>query len=665
MVGELLLDKDGKLIDPNVSVSLYAPEPEIASFIAQVKKDYEQGVRVLSTPYSEFGGEGLTPLSVAERDKKAFNSYEKPPSTDPDEEWRWTGIRPITRNKIISIAGHFIATMLFPNIFAQNEQDEEDKDAANLMHDLILWNVENSNYKISYLFGVIAALVNPTAYLEVEFAEVIKLIKEKTQKGEIKMREAIDELLSGFKVHNVPMDEMLIDNPYEYELQKQRWIGRRRYVSYDDAKARFGKEKNWQFVRPGIHTVFDIPSQTFYDVVDQTNPTLVEWFVYYNRDEDLEVDFVNGIYLGEKQVERNMIKHRRVGRGIDGEPILIAVYPYVKFGYSPIDEKRFFFYKSAVNELGPQQRLVDRMWQMVMDGTFLEVIPPLAVVGNQVVNSNIYYPGAITTFSDRETTINPLRTGTNLTPGYNAMALAEKDLIDTGRTPQLPAKSGTTAFEVSREIEQSRIQLGIFGGMIGEMVVQLGLLTIDVILQHQTVGDIEEITAGNVRMKYKKFLLPNQKEEGKNVTKVIELSEEEFEGTMEESMGILEAEGGFQGDKRIYKVNPNLFRRMKFLVSINPDQLLPKNEIFDKALKLEAYDRLIQNPFVDQEAVSRDFLIEPFAKGETEKYMRKEVGMQPMMGESPARSETTRGTTPGSLVSQITGKSKLAEMIRA
>lgn len=662
MIGELTFDKTGKLVTPNASVSAYAPSVEIATFISQVKKDYELGVRNLNQSYSEFGGEGLTPLSVAERDQKSFNSYEEPISEDPDEDWRWKGVRPVVRNKIISIAGHFIATLLFPNIFAQNNQDEEDKDAANLMRDLMLWNIEQetSKYKSSYLFGVIAALVKPVAYLEVEFAEVIRNVKEKNSRGEITTREAVDELLSGFKLHNIPMDEILFDNPYEYEIQNQRFIGRRRFISWNDAKARFGKHENWKHIRPGVKTVFDIPSQTFFDITDaETNNTLIEWFQYKNRSEDIETDFINGIYVGEPKVETNLIKHRRAGIGIDGKPILFPVYNLVKFGYGVIDERRFYFYKSAVNELGPQQRLVDRMWKMVVDGTFLEVIPPLAVVGNQIVQSNIIYPGAITTFQDRETTINPLRTGTNLRAGYDSIALAEGDQNETARVPQLPAKSGTTAFEISKEIEQARRELGVFGAMIGEMVMQLGMLMIDVIIQHQTVGDVEEITAGNVRMKYKKFLLPDQKESGRNVTKIIELTNQELEGTLEESMGILDEEGGLDGEKRIYRVNPVLFRRMKFLVRIDPDQLVPKSEYFDKAMKLEAYDRLIANPLTDQEAVTRDFLVEPFAKGESAKYMKKELGMIP---EEPMMRGQKR---PNSTVSQITGNNSLADLVRA
>jgi len=127
VIGNLTFSKEGKLESPNATASLYAPPIPVQELIASVKKDYQQGVENLTRPYAEFGGEGLDPLSVNERDKKAFNSYEAPVSEDPDQNWRWQGIRPITRDKIVKIAGHFIAAMLFPSIFAQNEEDEEDR----------------------------------------------------------------------------------------------------------------------------------------------------------------------------------------------------------------------------------------------------------------------------------------------------------------------------------------------------------------------------------------------------------------------------------------------------------------------------------------------------------------------------------------------------------
>ena len=78
---------------------------------------------------------------------------------------------------------------------------------------------------------------------------------------------------------------------------------------------------------------------------------------------------------------------------------------------------------------------------------------------------------------------------------------------------------------------------------------------------------------------------------------------------LKESFKLGVKEGGKDATKRLIEVNPEMFAKMKFLIIVEMDRLLPKNEAFEKALKLEAYDRMIENPFIDQEAVTRDFLI--------------------------------------------------------
>lgn len=660
MVGELVFEK-GKLVTPNATASLYSPPEDVRVLTAQVKKDYAIGMEILHRPYSQFG-ELLSPLQVYERDLKRFNSFEEPDSLDPDENWRWKGVRPLTRNKIIGIAAHFVAALLYPNVFAQNKDDEEDRNAAEMMKDFVEYYIENSNYTISYLFGIIAALFSPVAYLNVEFVEAIQKIKERLADGTIAYKEAVDEVFSGINFNNVPMEEILVTNAFEYEFQKQRAVIRRRLIDFTEAQTRYGNHDNFKFVQPGIKVLYDATSSAFYNIIDIDNPTLVEEVIYYNRLNDLEVPFINGIYLGEEKVESNLIKHRHITQDKTGKMILVPLYPYVKFGYGPIDEKRFYFYKSAVNEFGSQQKLVDRIWQMVVNGTFLATVPPLAVTGNNIIKSNVIYPGAVTIFPDRETTITPIGTGANLATGYNLLAKAEADINETSRLPQLPAKSGTTAFEVAREEQQSRIQLGLFGMMVAEAVTQLGRLLIDVILLHQMTSEVEEITAGETRLRFRKFVMANRMEDNQKVTKIIHLTDEELNGSLGASLELLQQEGSLDSEKRIYKINPSYFRRLKWLIRVDPDQWVPKNEIFEKAFSLEGYDRMIANPFIDQETVTRDFLVEVYAKGEANKYMKKATMPLPTEG---VGERSTAANAPANLVSQITGTSPLAALLRS
>ena len=78
-------------------------------------------------------------------------------------------------------------------------------------------------------------------------------------------------------------------------------------------------------------------------------------------------------------------------------------------------------------------------------------------------------------------------------------------------------------------------------------------------------------------------------------------------------------------DTEVHEVNPAVFANRSFLITVDPEQK-NKNDKFDQAFKLEVYDRAIQNPYVDQEAITRDFLLEQLIKGEATKYMKQNMG---------------------------------------
>ena len=357
-------------------------------------------------------------------DQKAFNSYVQPKSGDPNESWRWNGVRPITHNKVMSMAAHFVAQTIFPNVFAQNDQDEEDKEAANVMKMLIEWNIRNSDYELSFLYAIVSALVNPITYLQPEYNETTQFIK----KADGTKEEVRDDIMSGFRLNIVPADEILIANPYQFELQRQRFIIRRRFLDIDTAESLHGKHSNWEFVTPGVKAVFNEEDATFYDQKMDELQTLVEEVRYYNRKEDIEVIFVNNIYMGDTNVNNNPMQHRTN----KNKP----KYPYVKLGFEPIDEKRFFFYRSQVMKMADDQELYDRMWQMVMDGTFLEVMTPLAVSGAEKIDTNVIFPGAVTNFG-AETTITPIGAGRNLNAAYSAISSINASMSESSQVEQI------------------------------------------------------------------------------------------------------------------------------------------------------------------------------------------------------------------------------------
>jgi hypothetical protein len=558
-------------------------------------------------------------------DQKAWNGYVQPKTDDPDESWRWNGIRPLTRNKVMLTLAHLVAGMMYPGVFAQNDQDEEDRQAAYMMRDLVEWNIRHSDYELSFLYGVLAMLVNPVAYLHIDYNEVFQEIKVRQENGEITPREVIDEVLSGLQVHNVPADEILIANAYEYHLQRQRFIIRRKFVDYDELEAKYGRHPNWQYVKPGVKAFYNESDGMFYEQFDDDNPTLCEEIIPQYRKEDLEVPFVNGIYMGDEDVNANPFKHR------DNKNT--PKYPYVKYGAEPIDEKKFYFYKSLVAKLADEQEIADQMWRMAMDGTFLGVMSPLAIIGGEALDSDIMFPGGVSNFT-KDTKVERLADANSVTAAWNALDKIDESATESSQDPQragVDTEGAKTAYEASLIERNAKINLGVIGRMITKMVKDVGELIIDCILKYQTVGQLAEVTpGGGIGMKYKTFLLSDQPQGGKNVTKKITFDanligqKRNKKQALEASYNILEEQGGINSDTKIIKANPVLFSRLKFLTVIDPEAWIPKNERIEKLMKLEVYDRAIANPFADQEAVSRDFLFRPLMGGEADKYMLKD-----------------------------------------
>ena len=97
----------------------------------------------------------------------------------------------------------------------------------------------------------------------------------------------------------------------------------------------------------------------------------------------------------------------------------------------------------------------------------------------------------------------------------------------------------------------------------------------------------------------------------------------------------------------------------------------PKNRSLEKALNLEAYDRMIQNPVLDQQAVTRDFLVEVYKPGEGDKYISKgQPGGMPGMPQ-PQNGAMNAGKNPGAtqkgvnqnLTGQLTGSNNLSNTL--
>lgn len=611
----------------------YSPSDATKERIQKVLEDFGIGKRIQDMPYREFNDRNVT--DYQSDSQRAFNSYIPPRSGGPDEDWKAQTVRPITRNRVISIAAHMTGIVLFPKVFAQNLQDQEDKDAATVMRDLMEWAGEQADYVRSFVFAVVSALINPAVIIHTEYREIFRMTKVIQPDGTWIEEEVLDEENSGFKDVSVPIDELFIGDIREHSIQKQPFLIWRRVLDWTTAATKYKDFENFKFVKPGIQVLFAEDKDTFYEQHDdELQERLVEEILYFNKSLDVQLVLVNGVMIDDDPEQPLKRQDKQ--------------YPFVKSGYELVDEGKFFFFKSLVDKMVPDQDVVDILYNMIIDGTYLQLMPPVAIFGADEVDSSIIAPGAVTTFTDKDTKLQAIGAGNNLSAGFNtiqkveaSMSESSQDIAQAGQS----APGAQTAFEISRLEQNARTILGLFGKMVSFMVEDWGELRMGDIVQHMTVAQSSEVVDNSTRLKFRNFLIPERQIEGRTKTRRIEFDMEVKPG-LEESFRLLEEEGE---DNQIMRVNPTLFRNLKFKVKVSPDFKAPVSETLEKSLNLEAYDRAIANPNANQEAIFRDFLLGSYeiSRDDPDKYIARQG--------APLKQRERSSE----LISQITGGGEL------
>lgn len=648
MYGALSLNKKGGIENTK---SAYQPSPAIRDLTVLVKQAYQDGELVLSTPMEEYNGLSIT--QRANESQKAWLAHADPPY-EGEDDWRWSGVRPLTRNRIIATGARLTSQLLYPKHFAQNEEQDEDANASYAMDALVEYNIRRSNYDIAFLFGVIGGLVNPINYFQVEYCEAWQYAWVGGNQQRV-----LDEIYSGFQHSLIPIDEMLFGNAYQFEWQKQDWQIHRPRVAYEEMEAKFGLHENWPHVKKGVISMVG-DDGFFYDVAD-INDDMVGHVKYKHRRSDCEIDFVNGVYLSNPNTEYNPFFHRKV-KVTNGQIVEVPLYNTVKYGFEPVDAMRFIGYVSMAHKMQNDQEATDREWQDYFDASRLATFMPLVTMGAGKIDKSVIAPGGVTELGKDAKAV-PLSVA-NPAAALQALREAERSGSETSLDPQsFGMQQGPKKTQDESRIleENTETNLTLTAKMIGKMVREVGGLSVDDIIRHQTLGQAGEIIG---QMAYKTFVVDGRVKEGKNVSTYVKFTDR-FAG-----MSMTKQEKDFEeygmmsehGDKDLVEVNPGIFARMDFLVTVDADQLMRRNSAFERAFKVSIYDKAIMNPLIlkDPEAmnkITRDFLFEPVMKGDAAKYLPniKAIASQVVPGSPPPQPGVVPPNMPHQVVRQGAG----------
>jgi len=463
--------------------------------------------------------------------------------------------------------------------------------------------------------------INPAIILYQDYNDVKRKIKEIISKDKWTEKEVVDEIWSGFFNQIVPCDELYISNFYENNIQKQDFLIRVKNIPYYTAKAKYADNPNLKYVQAGVKVFLSTADGNYYEADDdELQGRLVQEATYYNRLADLEIRLVNGVMMDspDRPMQRKDKK-----------------YPFAKSGYE-LFNSRAFYYMPLVAKLLPEQDTIDTLYNMIIDGTFLKLMPPLAIFGQTKIDSAVMKPGRSITFGKDEK-IEAINAGSDLNAG---LALLQKLEASAAEASQDPLQSGQqmagdrTKYEVIRLEQNARTILGLTGKMIAGLVRDFGQLMIGSIVQYLPIADIREITGDDIQLKFPSLFISNRNVKGTVRNRKIEFTNEmpqSPEEEMQASFDILKQED--ETEMSIIKVNPDAFRRMKYLIKVEPEFNDNTTKFYKK---LQIYDRLILNPLANQEATLRDFLLNAYVPGKEDQYITK--GQDPMMTEVMQRA---------------------------
>lgn len=651
---QLVLTKDGKIDSKKNQLAEYQPIGLERQRLAMIRQDFSNGYVVMMRPRREFND--LTMIERLAVDQMAWAVYQPNDGDnlgDQVNQWRSNAVRPIVRNKVFSIAGHITARTLYPRIVAFDNDSVEQHDAAMVMSDLLEWSTFNTNSSFAdvSLSAVLAALVEPVSIVGTQYVSIYKTIKTtKKADGTWNTKVVLDEDFSGFQDESIPPDQVFVQDFYQPDIQKQGWVIRRRVRPFTLATTLYPAEKypNMAFVKPGVQVLFNDANQQFYEAYDLAiRQDEVEEVIYENKRLDLRLITINRILITDSD---------------EPNPREDKLYPYVTFGYENLRPNGdCFYWKSLAFKTMPDDKIVNTLYPMIIDGSYLAIMPPVILSGDDIIASDVVVPGAVTTIGPNST-VNPILVQSqNLKAGFDALQKVEESITESAADSANPANEiapDGTAYQIYKAESNAKVLMGPFLQMVARYVKQMGRLRIGDIKQYMTLAELSAIEgSANQELVYKTFILPHGKtrQKGKKIQFSTDMPMEPI-STQDHLDLSFKIKDGETKKQTLAMVNPILFRQLNFMCLVTPDVVSPMSEELERAYALELWDKAIQDPThgFDMEEMNKMILEHyPMTRRHPEKYLAQQPGQggQPMPSQ-PAQPNPMQAGLPSPIQQQ-------------
>lgn len=560
----------------------YNPSNEINEYLQRLKSKFEEARRMREKPYSFLGDR-----SAEQYWRDSENRWLGNLPTSRKKPWQSRVVKPVTRNRCIGIIAHLLSALIEPQFFAR-KNGVNSTVLAQSLSDLGEIAKDLDRYTLKYLLTLVDAVTYGTAYIQKDYVRRKRTVKDIikwdpiTGETQYTPREITD--FDGFLSSVISPFEVYLGDFFTFEMDKQPYLFRRTVVPYSIAKGEFGNYPDWKYIMPGNYENREDQDSKFsrpFNSADVTS-TDVEILRYQCTADDEIAVVINGVLMTP------------IGSPI---PYTHKDYNLVKVVFEPISP-RCAIGKSAPDRLMGEQDVIDTLYRMIIDKTYLSLFPPLLSLGREKITSSIIEPGLVTP-ADTESDVRvPTGVANGVGNEVNILSFIEKSMDQSSIDREQLGVSATGERSATQVLEAragAQKVLGLFAYMISFMLEDSGRLDAQNYLQFWSylTDKFFEATDRTLR-------------NGSTGSRIIKFAYKKFHPSSREILQMETASRKKGKNVEFIYLDPDEIRAFEISVRVKANPTERLNPAMEKALGIEFYDKFISNPFMEPEKLTRE-----------------------------------------------------------
>lgn len=374
------MSKQKPVFDPDA----YVASKEERELVSRVFGRFEIMRTTRDKQYNYFNARNL--IDLIDDSSKRFNSWIDA-RTGP-EDWGAKTVDPMTRNKVIFIIASLASKRLDTEFF---KQDDDDKIRAKIIKAFHEYSYDYENQEMQTFYEMLSAVVKGTVVgyegFKAPTVDIKKIDTYDAETGKTTYKKISKKLTPYVCSEIVPLEDFYPGDIRQRNIQKMPDCAWRSVLNYATFQQDFKKYPNMKHVKPGLQMG---KTDAFYnDVISSgLQDDEVEVLRYFNKIDDEFVIIADGILL--TPLDSPLVwNHKEKGLGL----------PFWSTIYEPFDEK-FFYGKPLPDKLRSNQDVVDALYRMLLDQTFLSIHKPVLTSAVDSIEDELMRPGRKIPVSD-------------------------------------------------------------------------------------------------------------------------------------------------------------------------------------------------------------------------------------------------------------------------